>query len=345
MKRIIAAMLCAALLVCALPALAQNVVYSYATSVYGAGSARRNNILLAADALDGVFVPSGGYFSFNDSVGPRTESRGYLTAVNDRGSKVRGGGVSQVATTLYMALMQLGGDIRYNAKTVYGDRFTGGYVSDGALAIVTDYSSGTDFAFTNLGSDMIINFYVSGDLLFCELSVGYDYGYDYGDDHGAGVLLSSVAFPLKGTDGLRNNVMLASEKIYGTVLYPNQTFSFNAVVGPRSEAYGYVSAVNGRGSKVVGGGVAQVASVLWLAVCDMDDIIVTEKSTYGSRYNQDYVYNSSDAIVTDYKAGTDFAFRYVGSGRLGVYVYVENGYLCCDIYDISQQSFLQDIFS
>ena len=296
-------------------------------------------------------MPSGGYFSFNDAVGPRTESRGYQTAVNGRGSKVRGGGVAQVATTLYMALMQMGGDIQYNAKTVYGDRFAMDYVSDGSLAIVTDYSAGTDFAFTNYGPDMIINCYIAGDTLFCDLDVGYgndySYDYDYGYDHyepmygDRGELLSSVAFMLSGSDGLKNNVSLAAEKINGTVLYPGETFSFNAIVGPRTESYGYVSAVNGRGVNVVGGGVAQVASILWLAVKDVDDIIVTEKSTYGNRYNQSYVYSSSDAIVTDYKAGTDFAFKYIGSGQLGVYVYIENGNLCCDLYDITQAAVTQ----
>ncbi len=49
----------------------------------------------------------GDVFSFNDIVGDRTSARGYKTAVNGRGVKAMGGGVAQVATTLYLALQKL----------------------------------------------------------------------------------------------------------------------------------------------------------------------------------------------------------------------------------------------
>ena len=104
------------------------------------------------------------------------------------------------------------------------------------------------------------------------------------------------------------------------------------VVGPRTQSYGYESATNGRGVRVTGGGVAQVASVVWLAVKDVSDISIVEKSTYGKNYNQDYVASSSDAILTDYKAGTDFSFRYNGSGSITLYTYVDGNMLYCDIY-------------
>ncbi len=71
--------------------------------------------------------------------------------------------------------------------------------------------------------------------------------------------------------------------------------------------------------KVVGGGVAQVASAIWLAIKDLDNVTVTEKHTYGSRYNQSYVDDPDDAILTDYAAGTDFRFRYDGDGELSIY--------------------------
>jgi len=82
---------------------------------------------------------------------------------------------------------------------------------------------------------------------------------------------------------------------------------------------------------VTGGGVAQVASVIWLAVRDMTDVAVIEKTTYGKKYNQSYVQNSADAIVTDYAAGTDFSFRYTGQGYITLYTYVQDGMLVCDI--------------
>ena len=110
-------------------------------------------------------------------------------------------------------------------------------------------------------------------------------------------------------------------------------FSFNDVVGPRTQKYGYVAATNGRGVKVTGGGVAQVASVIWLAIKDMDDIAIVEKNTYGKRYTEDYVSSSSDAILTDYNAGTDFSFRYTGDDSITIYTWIEDNTLYCEIYE------------
>ena len=84
---------------------------------------------------------------------------------------------------------------------------------------------------------------------------------------------------------------------------------------------------------MTGGGVAQVASALWLAIEDLDDIEIIEKSTYGSRYNQRYVSDPADAILTDYASGRDFRFRYTGNTRLTIYAYVDDDYLYCDVYE------------
>ena len=131
---------------------------------------------------------------------------------------------------------------------------------------------------------------------------------------------------------MRNNILLAASSINDTVLDSGDLFSFNDSVGPRSERCGYVGAVNGRGAIVTGGGVAQVASALWLAVKNLDCVAVVEKSTYGSRYNQSYVLSSNDAILTDYSAGTDFSFRNIGFEPLTIAVYVSGDELCCEIY-------------
>lgn len=319
---------------CALPAgtMAEAYYYIDSTPVYNCSEAQLTNIDLASWALDGWYVPYGSYFSFNDAVGPRTKENGYVTAENGRGSNVRGGGVAQVATTLYLALLQTPG-IRFEQITTYGDRFTGDYVSDGALAIVTDYSAGTDFAFTNLYDDLFIYMWMDGGYLYCSIEVADMVDSWSGGVSGNGLLTGYAAFDTYGSDGLMSNISRASENIYGYTLYSGETFSFNDVVGPRTGEYGFVSAVNGRGVNVVGGGVAQVASVMWLAVKYMDDITVTEKSTYGNRYNQDYVDSADDAIVTDYNAGTDFAFKYTGSEFISIYVYLDGNTLCCEIYE------------
>ena len=330
MKRFMAVVLTVVLTMCALPVFAMGEVYTASTPIGNCSENQLTNIQLAADALNGWYVPYGEAFSFNDAIGPRSYAYGYVDANNGRGSHVIGGGVSQVATTLYLALLQMPG-IHYTQITTYGDRFTEDYVSDGALAIVTDYAAAVDFAFVNYNDDLAIRCWSDGVYLYCEIGLGE--GGDTSADDPRGVLIGSASFQISGSSGLINNITRAAENANGVVLEHGEVFSFNDVIGPRSESYGYVSAVNGRGVNVVGGGVAQVASVLWLAVKDMDDMTVTEKSTYGKRYNQDYVASAEDAIVTDYKAGTDFAFRYDGDGTATVYVYVDGDYLCCDIYD------------
>ena len=162
----------------------------------------------------------------------------------------------------------------------------------------------------------------------------------------AALLLVSFALPASaadqfasyrtGTKGATSarlgNMQRAALTLNQTYVAPGASFSFNATVGPRTKEAGYVRAMNGRGVKVVGGGVAQVASALWLAVKNAGDITVVEKSTYGENYNQSYVGNSADAIVTDYSADTDFAFRYDGWGSVTIYTWVDNNTLYCEIY-------------
>ena len=61
------------------------------------------------------------------------------------------------------------------------------------------------------------------------------------------------------------NLKLAASRFDGTVLFPGETFDFNEVVGPRTEAWGYkVAPVISSGELVdgVGGGTCQVAGTL-----------------------------------------------------------------------------------
>jgi vancomycin resistance protein YoaR len=153
-------------------------------------------------------------------------------------------------------------------------------------------------------------------------------GFD-GDESPAG----SAQFSVDGNSALLNNIDLAASAINGLVLEDGDTFSFNDIVGPPPRPTAMRPRSNGRGVKVVGGGVAQVASVIWLAVKDMSDITVLEKSTYGDRYNQSYVDDPDDAILTDYNAGTDFRFRNDGYGPLTLYTKLEDDTLICEFFE------------
>ena len=342
MKRVLAALLCAIMILSALPALADTV--SARTPLSGSSRAKISNIEIAAGSLNGVTIPYGASFSFNEIVGPRTAAYGFQSAPNGRGVKVTGGGVAQAASTLYLALKQLGQGIDFTQVNVYGSKFRDHYVSSGADAILVDHSSGLDFTFVNYGDDLSIEMWTSEDYLYCSLVTGSQHEFeampmmdwsmaplpDFSAQASGSIASASLA--IVGDENLRNNILLAASSVNDTVLLSGDKFSFNDSVGPRREMYGYRSAVNGRGVKVTGGGVAQVASVIWLAVKNLDDIAIVQKSTYGGRYNQEYVSSSNDAILTDYSEGTDFSFRYTGEGSITISTYIEDDLLCCDIY-------------
>jgi vancomycin resistance protein YoaR len=81
----------------------------------------------AAELLDGTIVKPGETFSFNDVVGERTVANGFTTGTVINGGVFReelGGGVSQVATTMYNAGF-FGGmdDVEHHPHAFYIDRY------------------------------------------------------------------------------------------------------------------------------------------------------------------------------------------------------------------------------
>ena len=81
------------------------------TTLYAGSSDRIRNLQLAVSMLDGVIIGPGETFSFNETVGPRTEDRGFRTApviVGDQYEEDVGGGVSQVATTMFNVAWEAG---------------------------------------------------------------------------------------------------------------------------------------------------------------------------------------------------------------------------------------------
>ncbi len=81
------------------------------TSFPNSSEERKSNIQLCAKILDNTLVDVNGEFSFNKTVGARTERRGFKMAkiiVNGEFVDGVGGGVCQVSTTLYNALLLSG---------------------------------------------------------------------------------------------------------------------------------------------------------------------------------------------------------------------------------------------
>ncbi|HTQ07911.1 MAG TPA: VanW family protein [Polyangiaceae bacterium] len=88
-----------------------RVLSSFETDFSKKPRSRVPNIRTAAGYLNGVIIGPGDVFSFNHVVGPRTEERGFVNApviVQDELEPGLGGGVCQVASTLFAAAM-LGG--------------------------------------------------------------------------------------------------------------------------------------------------------------------------------------------------------------------------------------------
>lgn len=83
----------------------------FSTCFSSSSKERKSNIKLASRALNNTLVDVGEEFSFNHIVGERTEKRGYKSAkiiVNGDFVDGVGGGVCQVSTTLYNALLLAG---------------------------------------------------------------------------------------------------------------------------------------------------------------------------------------------------------------------------------------------
>ena len=86
-------------------------ISSYTTYYNASERGRSHNIECAVACIDGVTVQPYGEFSFNKTVGKRTAEAGYQQAkiiVNGEYVQGVGGGVCQVSTTLYNAVLKSG---------------------------------------------------------------------------------------------------------------------------------------------------------------------------------------------------------------------------------------------
>ncbi|RID88360.1 hypothetical protein D1970_02005 [Mesobacillus zeae] len=104
-----------------------------------------------------------------------------------------------------------------------------------------------------------------------------------------------------------HNISLAAKAIDNKVVFPGETFSFNSIVGQRTEARGYKPApviVKGELSEGVGGGICQVSSTLYNAV-DFSGLKVLRR--YKHSKEVPYVPPGRDAAVS--WAGPDFIFK------------------------------------
>ena len=140
-----------------------SVIGTYSTYYYPGD--RGDNIWLAANAISHKLVKSSWTFSFNDTVGERTWDAGYKVAgviINGRPAEDYGGGVCQVSSTLYNAVLLAG--LTPTERTPHF--FQSSYIGYGRDATVADGQ--IDFKFRN---DLPHNVYLIAEAYGSTLSV------------------------------------------------------------------------------------------------------------------------------------------------------------------------------
>ncbi len=132
------------------------------TSFAGSVPEKVHNIQLAAQRLNGVVVPPGATFSFNDSVGPTTIDAGFQWGFGiesgDDGPRTVpsvAGGICQVATTLFQPVFWAGYQLEERYWHLY---WIPAYTSRGVvgLDVTVDSDSGLDFKWTNTTGNAIL---------------------------------------------------------------------------------------------------------------------------------------------------------------------------------------------
>lgn len=111
---------------------------------------RIHNVALAANRINGVVVPPGEVFSFNEAVGEISAATGYKSAYVISGGRTilgDGGGVCQVSTTLFRAILDAGLPIEERKAHAYR---VGYYEEDSLPGIdATVYNPSADLRFKN----------------------------------------------------------------------------------------------------------------------------------------------------------------------------------------------------
>ena len=128
-----------------------KVIGTYTTTTT-ANSDRNKNIELASGALNGLIIQPGEEFSFNKATGERSPAKGYRPAgayLNGELIEEPGGGVCQVSSTLYNAVVFAG----LSTTERHAHSYEPSYVTPGEDAMVS--YGGPDMKFVNNSSTAV----------------------------------------------------------------------------------------------------------------------------------------------------------------------------------------------
>lgn len=131
-----------------------------------------------------------------------------------------------------------------------------------------------------------------------------------------------------------HNIALSTDAINNHVVFPGETFSFNKVVGKRTEKKGYLPApviVKGELTEGIGGGICQVSSTLYNAV-DRAGVKIVKRYSHSKRVP--YVPPGRDATVSWY--GPDFAFTNTHNQPILIRAKINEGSMIVKIFSSYQ---------
>lgn len=148
-------------------------------------------------------------------------------------------------------------------------------------------------------------------------------------------LLAQFSTRIYSTDSARqNNLEITSKKLNGTVVKPNETFSFTKTVGPSTAAKGYEEAdiydSNGNKIKGYGGGNCQISSTLYNPVQKVSSLKVVEKHEHSNTVP--YVKEGHDAAVA--YGSVDFKFKNTNNFSIKILVETSKNYVVVKLMKI-----------
>lgn len=112
------------------------------------------------------------------------------------------------------------------------------------------------------------------------------------------------------TEDRNKNIVRSCQLIAGTIIQPGEKFSFNTVVGQRTEANGFYPAVeyaNGEHVEGVGGGVCQTSTTVYLAAVYAGmEIVKREPHSDAVGYTE---YGKDATVYWQYGRKIDFVFK------------------------------------
>ena len=148
-------------------------------------------------------------------------------------------------------------------------------------------------------------------------------------------LLSDYSTRYTGSANRTTNLILAANKINGTVLMPGETFSYNKTVGARTIAAGYREApiyVSGKVVDGVGGGICQIATTLYNAAV-YANLEITQRTNH--QFVPSYAPASRDATVV--YGAIDFQFKNNRSYPIKIQCSVSGGIANFKIFGLRQE--------